>query len=477
MLGIRLSNRFYFFAILLFCLVVIGLLGHTGHSPSQVLFWPLFEESGGTVEAGRRPPEPPTWTRLRQWEDNLPQHDLSLPFPEGNTGRYVKFDNQIKMLGWNNVLNEVLMNAHLSYVSGRSYVFLDYYWKPEYYSWPKSQFRSNPPRTPLNALISGPAAGGPWDEGDEAPRAISERWYDIVCPYGERRFMNTREFKPPVWNSPGIDMLNHWSQVLRNAPERCIEIQGDDEHDMFPQVFDLWMWGSTRVLSLWEEFSKSPVSRLLQTSPVVKSAVDANEFLFYPRGSRLPLSNLGPRDPYDRMMAIHIRRGDFKEACMRLAYFNSTFYSWNLLPQLPDSFEVPPSLVWDSSEYNQYYVERCFPEQQSIVAKVREARKSYISAAGKDEKRTLDVMYLLTNAKGDWLAKMIAELKQDGWHTIVTSKDLELNAEQTDVNMAVDMDIARKAAVFIGNGWSSFTSNIVHRRLVDGKEPLSTRFW
>ncbi|GAW08985.1 Myosin- partial [Lentinula edodes] len=421
MLGIRLSNRFYFFAILLFCLVVIGLLGHTGHSPSQVLFWPIFEESGGTVEAGRRPPEPPTWTRLRQWEDNLPQHDLSLPFPEGSTGRYVKFDNQIKMLGWNNVLNEVLMNAHLSYVSGRSYVFLDYYWKPEYYSWPKSQFRSNPPRTPLNALISGPAAGGPWDEGDEAPRAISERWYDIVCPYGERRFMNTREFKPPVWNSPGIDMLNHWSQVLRNAPERCIEIQGDDEHDMFPQVFDLWMWGSTRVLSLWEEFSKSP----------------------------------GP-----------LRQDD-----------GDTYTEGRLQRGLPDSFEVPPSLVWDSSEYNQYYVERCFPEQQSIVAKVREARKSYISAAGKDEKRTLDVMYLLTNAKGNWLAKMIADLKQDGWHTIVTSKDLELNAEQTDVNMAVDMDIARKAAVFIGNGWSSFTSNIVHRRLVDGKEPLSTRFW
>ncbi|KAJ3998831.1 hypothetical protein F5050DRAFT_1805612 [Lentinula boryana] len=420
-----------------------------------MIFWPI-EELGGTVELSRRPPEPPTWARLRQWEDDLPQHDLSLPFPEGRTGRYVKFNNQIRMLGWNNVLNEVLMNAHLSYISGRSYVFLDYYWKPDYYSWPQYQFRTDPPRTPLNALISGPAAGGPWDEGDEAPRAISERWYEV--------------------NSPGIDMLNHWAQVLRDAPERCIEIQGDDKHDMFPQVFDLWMWGSTRVLSLWEEFSRSPVSRLLQTSPVVKSAVDANEYLFYPRGSRLPLSNLGPRDPYDRMMAIHIRRGDFKEACMRLAYYNSTFYSWNLLPQLPDSFEVPPSMIWNSSEYNQYYVERCFPEQQAIVNKVGEARKAYITA-GKHEKRTLDVMYLLTNAKGAWLETMITYLKEDGWHTIVTSKDLELNAEQTDVNMAVDMDIARKAAVFIGNGWSSFTSNIVHRRLVDGKELLSTRFW
>lgn len=50
---------------------------------------------------------PPTYTSLRQWEANLPQHDLTLPFPEGKSGRYVKFTNQIVMLGFNNVLNEV----------------------------------------------------------------------------------------------------------------------------------------------------------------------------------------------------------------------------------------------------------------------------------------------------------------------------------------------------------------------------------
>lgn len=52
-------------------------------------------------------PPPPTYERLRQWEANLPQHNLDLPFPEGRTGRYVRFSNQIAMLGWNNVLNEV----------------------------------------------------------------------------------------------------------------------------------------------------------------------------------------------------------------------------------------------------------------------------------------------------------------------------------------------------------------------------------
>jgi hypothetical protein len=44
---------------------------------------------------------------MRSYEQNLPQNNFSLPFPEGQTGRYVKFSIQIKMLGWNNCLNEV----------------------------------------------------------------------------------------------------------------------------------------------------------------------------------------------------------------------------------------------------------------------------------------------------------------------------------------------------------------------------------
>lgn len=32
--------------------------------------------------------------------------------------------------------------------------------------------------------------------------------------------------------------------------------------DKLPQVFDLWLWGSEKVLSLWKPFMESPVSRL-----------------------------------------------------------------------------------------------------------------------------------------------------------------------------------------------------------------------
>jgi len=50
---------------------------------------------------------PPQYERLYEWEKNLPQHDLNLPYPEGRTGRYVNFANQIRLLGWNNVFNEL----------------------------------------------------------------------------------------------------------------------------------------------------------------------------------------------------------------------------------------------------------------------------------------------------------------------------------------------------------------------------------
>jgi hypothetical protein len=54
-----------------------------------------------------KPARVPKWTRLRAHERALPQHDLALPEPEGARGRYVRFSNQIRGLGWNNVLNEM----------------------------------------------------------------------------------------------------------------------------------------------------------------------------------------------------------------------------------------------------------------------------------------------------------------------------------------------------------------------------------
>ncbi|KAJ6550104.1 hypothetical protein B0H19DRAFT_1211458 [Mycena capillaripes] len=412
------------------------------------------------------------YAALRKWEAALPQHDLSLPFPEGKTGRYVKFSNQIRMLGWNNCFNEVLMNAHLAYVSGRAYVFQDYYWAPDHYLWPKETWLMRYPRTPLNAIVSGPVAGGPFESDDTAPRAVSEDWFDVVCPRNERRYINTRDVKPAVKEAPGVEVLAHWKTVLRDAPERCIEIVGAEE-DSFSQTFDLGLWGSPRLLTLWEQFSQSPISRLLEASPIIRAAVDRNAYLFIPRGPRPP--HPAPRDPFQRMLALHLRRGDYEGHCRGMEFINMAFYSWNLFPHLPDRYTPEPDAPGKAERFR----ERCWPDHAGVVRKAAEARRDYLAHAqsvnGTSSHATLDVMYLLTNEKSPWIDELLVALQGDGW-TVATSRDLKLDTEQTDVSMSVDMEIARRAAVFVGNGWSSFTSNIVYQRLLDKRDPITIRY-
>ncbi|KAJ7196108.1 hypothetical protein GGX14DRAFT_673876 [Mycena pura] len=397
------------------------------------------------VEYANGEPPPPTYEALRKWEDELPQHNLDLPFPEGRSGRYVKFSNQMHLVGWNNCLNERLMNAHLAYMSRRAYVFSDYWWSVDHYAWPPAQHSPDGLRTPVTALLAGPMVGGPWDVGDDAPRSISERWFDVVCPPNERRLINTADVKPPVAEASGAAVFAHWQKLLLSAPERCIEVvPAPLEVDSMPQVFDLWVWGSTRVFSLWDIFADSPTSRLLAPSPIVQSAIDRNAYLFLPRGPRP--SHPAPRDPFARMLAVHVRRGDYLSHCRNLAMWGSTYYSWAQLPVLLDKFTPLPG---DDPRREDAVLEHCLPTLPQLMRRISDVRREYVQG-GPD--RVLDVLYLLTNEKGEWLDELKDALRNAGWHTLVTTRELVLDAEQIDVSNAVDMQLARMAAVFLGNG-------------------------
>jgi hypothetical protein len=100
-------NRLHF--IIAFITTFILLLFLANPKKTYGRWWPQAPDIYGEKPASESAPmpPPPKYERLRQWEDNLPQHNLDLPFPEGRTGRYVRFSNQIVMLGWNNVLNEM----------------------------------------------------------------------------------------------------------------------------------------------------------------------------------------------------------------------------------------------------------------------------------------------------------------------------------------------------------------------------------
>lgn len=50
---------------------------------------------------------PPSYESIREFERHLPQHDLSLPFPEGKDGMYLRFPEHLWGHGLNNVLQEL----------------------------------------------------------------------------------------------------------------------------------------------------------------------------------------------------------------------------------------------------------------------------------------------------------------------------------------------------------------------------------
>lgn len=50
---------------------------------------------------------PPSFDSIREYERHLPQHNVSLPYPEGATGMFLRFPGHIWGHGLNNVLQEM----------------------------------------------------------------------------------------------------------------------------------------------------------------------------------------------------------------------------------------------------------------------------------------------------------------------------------------------------------------------------------
>ncbi|KZT52028.1 hypothetical protein CALCODRAFT_408085, partial [Calocera cornea HHB12733] len=59
----------------------------------------------------------------------------------------------------------------------------------------------------------------------------------------------------------------------------------------------------------------------------------------------------------------------------------------------------------------------------------------------------------------------------------VDAASLPLTWAEGDLAVPVDMEIARRAEVFVGNAFSSLTSNVVLFRLADGRDWETNRFW
>ncbi|KAL5527006.1 hypothetical protein ACEPAF_8735 [Sanghuangporus sanghuang] len=395
---------------------------------------------------------PPTYGGIREYERRLPQHNLSLPFPEGKDGMYLRFAEyaQDSTSGFSDMLQSLLLMSHLAYLSNRSFVFEDVRSSCTMLPYSFHDVVLRPTRIPLNAFISGPSAGGPV----HVPRAVSTTYWDDVCPpSGVERLSSEMEVKI----HDGAALVDWWVTKISSTSGHCVEIGS------VPPVFSQFLLGSDRILSLWPSLADSPILRDFAWSPLVMSGVVRNlPLLTHPPTFLVP-------EVIEGLVVLHVPQGDYKRHCQQLSKWGKLYMGFNQFVELPDRLELPKfGSRKDPDAREKYYLQHCWPEMDGIAERLRSVRQENVH---------LRRVYVITDGRSWWVSRLGRVLAKDGWLVLKSGQDLQLDNEQKHVSTAIEMAIAERADVFVGNGFSTFSSNVVMLRTAKNVDPRSNRFW
>lgn len=188
-----------------------------------------------------------------------------------------------------------------------------------------------------------------------------------------------------------------------------------------------------------------------QWSPLVQGIVNRNlPLLSHPEFIPLPKPSDDAAVTIPSLLAVHLRRGDFKEHCVNLASWYAPFNGWNQFPDLIDKLGDPWKMGSDE-ERKRIYLEHCLPTVDQVIAKLAEVKKRW-DTGGAGDRRKLDRVYFLTNAELEYRDELRTKLTEAGWKHIAMTYEMQINQDEVEVDMAADMMIAQLAEVFVGNG-------------------------
>ncbi|KAG1845693.1 hypothetical protein DFJ58DRAFT_800499 [Suillus subalutaceus] len=400
-------------------------------------------------------------------------HNLSLPFPEGRDAKFFWAANHVTSSGWGNAMQELVMNAVLAHTTKRAFVFDNFTWERDSIDYSTFNGKLIPSRIPLSAIISGPIIGSSFPPRDAAPRAVSREYFKKVCP--NPTIIDSWDVNEHLRldnNVPALEIFEKWVEKLNSIDDPCVEIKQESY-----QLFEIWLFGSKRILSIWPILSKSPVFTDFSWSPLILQAYADNAHLFTPSSFRFFPSFMRPSNQSPTPTTLHdvhpivkakdldTVTGRLRGHCSHLANWSSDWNGFNQFSALPDKFRVPTDGGWgETTQANtNMYFKACFPTIEQIVEKVQNVVADQRRLYGPTKE--LKSIYVMTN--GD----------VEKWDAIATSRDLKLSWEAKPVAQAVDMLIGQRAQVLIGNGFSSLTSNIVMLRMLGDIPPEDNRFW
>ncbi|WOO86038.1 uncharacterized protein LOC62_07G009524 [Vanrija pseudolonga] len=416
------------------------------------------------------PPLPPSYAVEYRVERTLPQHDYRLPFPEGRYGRYVKFDVP-KGTGFNHQLQRVFLQHHVAFSANRSLAFEPYVEADTLVPVLLNKWPWRNARIPLSAYIASVISG--FERHYRAPRAVTSSFYDSVCPRSRQRVITLKTEANPngqfTLPADGKARLHDLENMLADSVN-CIRIKGE--------VFDDEFFDSTASVDIVDALAKSPVMAHFTFSPRVLNILNRMMPAIAPHSASYDVERIAhsrnkaimPTNPWKHILALHLRRGDgWEAACEEKAARSAPFVSWNKLPKLPGNENVPPPADMVEDTRLGLYRAKCLPDVKAIIARARRMRKNH---------PLLRSIYLLTDAPDDWTEEVRRWLASDAWDKVFVGRtDVYPNFQDREVGPAVDMEVARRAGVFVGNGFSTTTANIVLLRTRDGIHPDFTQFW
>ena len=193
--------------------------------------------------------------------------------------------------------------------------------------------------------------------------------------------------------------------------------------------------------ALWPTLSVSPYVTELDWSPLAYSALETNRHLFLPPAEEGGNTAASFPNRFDGLLVLQLRRGDFAAHCARLRELHLDFNAYSRFAGFADPW-VPPA----DGEADVVYARRCWPSLADVVRKVAAVRRTRAGAG-------LDSVYVMTNGDAAWAAALERALVREfAWARVATSRDAVWTWEERFVSQAMDMLVAERAQVFVGNG-------------------------
>lgn len=339
--------------------------------------------------------------------------------------KYVLF-KQLRGAGFNNQAQEILLFHHLALLTSRVYMYQPIVWRP----------RGHQSVVPLSAFLAG-----------VTKNSINAAVFNEVCSPLETKHVRLQITHNDRWEV---------AQRLLNGNEKCIVV--DD------WLFDWNYLSSSALHSIWPSFQDYLSKHFEWSFPIRTIASRAHASLNLRLNSNQ--STIYPGEPY---LALHLRRGDFESHCHSLAEDHIGFTTWATLPDLHSS-TLPPTL---NSTNSKSILEHCYPTLNRILSAID------THAHARPHLRTVHILH-----DGAWdhplvyaqyyklkaALTSVSRARAAGWvngpmRRVTHSGAVTVGWGESDWAVAVDVELARQAEVFVGNGFSSLSTQVLALRL------------